>query len=109
MLKRFILFIPILLATACLEESTTALDEKAFTRIYDQSQFNASFFSIDMRETTDGGYIILGGKHVIEDGVVNAPFKINILKVDRFGNVETEMEIDENYISPVSNLIPIGD
>lgn len=108
MLRRLILFIPVLLATACLEESTTALDEKAFTRIYDNDQFNASFYSIDMRETPDGGYIILGGKNVEEDGVVNAPFKIYILKVDQFGNVERELEIDETYISPVSNLIPIN-
>lgn len=109
MLKRLILFLPILLATACLEESTTALDEKAFTRIYDNDQFNASFHSIDMRETVDGGYIIMGGKHVVVDGVVNAPFKIYILKVDQFGNVESELEVDEQYVSPVSNLIPIGD
>jgi hypothetical protein len=108
MLRRLLLFIPVLLATACLEESTTALDEKAFTRIYDNDQFNASFYAIDMRETPDGGYIILGGKNVEEDGVVNAPFKIYILKVDQFGNVERELEIDENYISPVSNLIPLN-
>jgi hypothetical protein len=108
MLKKFILFLPILLATACLEESTTALDKKAFTRIYDQDQFNTSFYAIDMRETADGGYIILGGKHVEADGVVNAPFKIYILKVDQFGTVERELEIDENYISPISNLIPVN-
>lgn len=108
MLKRLIFFLPVLLIPACLEESTTALDEKAFTRIYDQDQFNASFYSIDMRETADGGYVILGGKHVETDGVVNAPLKIYLLKVDKFGNVVADFELDENYVSPVPNLVQIN-
>lgn len=108
MFRRYLFLLPILFASACLEESTTALDEKAFTRIYDNDQFNASYYPIDMRQTADGGFIIMGGKNVEEGGVVNAPFKIYILKTDQYGNVERELEVDENYISPVSNLIAIN-
>jgi hypothetical protein len=63
MLKRIILFIPvIILLSACLEESSEKLDKKAFTKIYDNSEFYSSFYAIDMKQTADGGYIILGGK-----------------------------------------------
>ncbi len=89
MLKRYILLLPILMATACLEESTTALDEKAFTRIYDNDQFDASYCPIDMRQTADGGYLMLGGRRLDSTNFSG----IYILKADRFGNFVKELEV----------------
>ena len=54
MLKRIILFIPVIFLSACLEESSEKLDKKAFTRIYDNSEFYSSFYAIDMKPTADG-------------------------------------------------------
>lgn len=115
MLKRIILFIPvIILLGACLEESSEKLDKKAFTKIYDNSEFGLSFYAIDMKQTTDGGYLILGGKTKVinEPGGppnVNTPLSIYLLKVDEFGNIVTELELDETYVYPVGKLNQIGD
>jgi hypothetical protein len=104
MLRRYILLLPILFATACLEESTTALDEKAFTRIYDNDQFDASYYPIDMLQTADGGYLMLGGRRLENTNFTG----IYLLKVDRLGNVVNELEVDDNFVNPVAQLMPSG-
>jgi hypothetical protein len=113
MLKKYILLLPIVMFTACLEESTTSLDKKSFTRIYDNDQFDASFHPIDMQQTPDGGFIILGGKSESTtdegDEIVNPPLSVYILKVDQFGNVERELELGDEYVNPVANLVSIND
>lgn len=114
MLKRIILFIPvIILLGACLEESSEKLDKKAFTKIYDNSEFYSSFYAIDLKQTSDGGFIILGGKtEVVKEGGVsqnvNSPLGIYILKVDQLGNIVTKHEV-EGYTYPIGKLNQIGD
>lgn len=113
MLRRILFFIPVLLLSGCLEESSEKLDRKAFTKIYDNSEFNSSFYAIDMKQTADGGYLILGGKtRVIKEPNepnVNTPMTIYLLKADEFGNIETELELEEVYQYPIGKLNQIGD
>jgi len=104
MIRRYILLLPFLFASACLEESTTALDEKAFTRIYDNDQFDASYYPIDMQQTADGGYLMLGGRRLD-----NTNFSgIYLLKADRFGNFVKELEVDESFVNPIAQLMSAG-
>lgn len=115
MLKRILLFIPaILFATACLEESSEKIDKKSFTRIYDHSGFYSNFYAIDMKQTFDGGYLILAGKTEVvkeagEPQDVNTPLGIYLLKVDALGNNVTTLTLDDEYIYPIGNLNLIGD
>ena len=100
MLKRFILFIPILWLSACLEEQSGSLDKKAFIKIYDNSEFHSSFYAIDMKQTSDGGYLILGGKTELdEEEHRKYSFKCILLKVDQYGNKENELEIERLCVS----------
>lgn len=114
MLKRILFFIPVILLSACLEESSEKLDKKAFTRIYDNSEFYSSFYAIDMKQTADGGYLILGGKTEVvkengESQNVNTPLSIYLLKVDAFGKMVSELELDETYVYPIGKLNSIND
>ncbi len=114
MLKRITLFIPVILLSACLEESSEKIDKKAFTRIYDNSEFYSSFYAIDMKQTADGGYLILGGKTKVikepgESPNVNTPMSVYLLKTDEFGNMVTELELEETYAYPIGTLNLIGD
>jgi hypothetical protein len=104
MLKRILIFIPVLLS-ACLEESSEKIDKKAFTKIYDNSEFNSSFYALDMKQTADGGYLILGGKTAIAPGEthVYTPLSIYLLKTDELGNVVNELAV-ETYRYPVGGL-----
>ncbi len=114
MLKRIILFIPIIFLSACLEESSEKIDKKAFTRIYDNSEFYSSFYAIDMKQTSDGGYLILGGKtEVVKEGGepqnVNTPLGVYLLKTDDLGNIVTELQLDEAYTYPIGKLNQVKD
>ncbi|HET9053008.1 MAG TPA: hypothetical protein VFM90_02470, partial [Cyclobacteriaceae bacterium] len=115
MLKRILLFlIPVIVLNACLEESSERLDKKAFTRIYDNSEFYSSFYAIDMKQTADGGYLILGGKtDVVKEGGetqnVNTPMGAYLLKTDAFGKIVNELQLEETYVYPIGKLNPIGD
>lgn len=114
MLKRILLLIPVILLSACLEESSEKLDKKAFTKIYDHSEFSSSFYAIDMKQTADGGYLILGGRTKVikepgESPNVNTPLTPYLLKVDELGNMVSELEIDEAYVYPIGKLNLIGD
>ncbi|CAN0370805.1 unnamed protein product, partial [Phaeothamnion confervicola] len=114
MLKRIILFIPIIILSACLEESSEKLDKKAFTKIYDNNEFYSSFYAIDMQQTDDAGYLILGGKtSVVKEGGesqnVNSPLGIYILKVDALGNIVKALVLEDDYVYPAGKLNRIGD
>lgn len=114
MLKRIILFIPVIFLSACLEESSDKIDKKAFTRIYDNSEFYSSFYAIDMKQTSDGGYLILGGKtEVVKEGGepqnVNTPLGVYVLKTDDLGNIVTELQLDEAFTYPIGKLNQVGD
>lgn len=114
MLKRIILFIPLIFLSACLEESSEKIDKKAFTRIYDNSEFYSSFYAIDMKQTSDGGYLILGGKtEVVKEGGepqnVNTPLGVYVLKTDDLGNIVTELQLDEAFTYPIGKLNQVGD
>lgn len=103
-IKPFILTLLLLAQAACLEETNPAFDEKAFTKIYDNYQFSTSYFPIDIQQTADGGYLILGGRRLATTTFAG----IYLLKADKFGNFVSDEEIDESYVNPVGDLMKIG-
>lgn len=114
MIKRILLFIPVILLSACLEESSEKVDKKAFTRIYNNREFYSNFYAIDMKPTSDGGYLILGGKTEVvkeagEPQDVNTPLGIYLLKVDELGNKVSELELADTYTYPIGKLNQVGD
>jgi hypothetical protein len=117
MLKRLLLFLPVIILTACLEESSNKIDKKAFTKIYDNNEFYSSFYAIDMKQTPDGGFLILGGKTKVvknpedpeETPNVNTPMSVYLLKVNALGGIENESELDAPYVYPIGKLNQIGE
>jgi len=102
---RFLLIISlIILLGSCLNESDPASDKSNFTRIYDNDQFNSSFYPIDMKQTPDGGYLILGGRRIKDSNFSG----IYIMKVDEFGAFISEQEVDEGFVNPIGPLLENG-
>lgn len=87
--------------SSCSEQENPQFDKDTFTRIYDNNKFDASSFAIDMRQTPDGGFIILGGRTIETDSVFTG---IYLMKVDEFGNFVKEMEVDAASVNPVASL-----
>ena len=88
----------------CANDSDPAADKANFTRIYDNNKYNASYFPIDIKQTPDGGYLILGGRR-IEDSNFSG---IYLMKVDEFGGFISEQEVDENFVNPIGPLLESG-
>jgi len=95
----FILFLSVMVS--CSEESNPEFDIQTFTTIFDNSNFDASYFPIDMRQTADGGYIILGGRKLDDSNFTG----IYLLKADKFGNFVKELEVEETSVNPVAQFV----
>lgn len=87
----------------CTEEENPQFDKETFTKVYDNRRYDASNFAIDMQQTPDGGFIILGGRIVPGDSSVTG---IYLMKTDEFGNFVKEIEVDPGSVNPVAALTP---
>lgn len=99
-----LLFTSLVLLTGCSNESDPASDKASFTRIYDNDQFTASFHPIDIKQTPDGGYLILGRRRIQDSNFSG----VYIMKVDEFGAFISEQEVDEGFVNPIGPLLESG-
>jgi hypothetical protein len=90
--------------SSCMEKSDPAYDQENFTSIFDNNQFSGSYYPIDFKQTTNGGYIILG-EIKVEEGNFRGVY---LLKVDKFGKYVASVQLDYPYVSPVGELIASG-
>lgn len=88
------------LMISCSEESNPEFDIQTFTTIFDNNKFDASYFPIEMRQTADGGYIVLGGRKLDDSNFTG----IYLLKADKFGNFVKEIEVEETSVNPVAKF-----
>jgi hypothetical protein len=86
--------------TSCTEESNPVFDTDNFTSIFDSNDFDASYFPIDMRETPDGGYLVLGGRKLDDSNFTG----IYLLKADENGGFVKEVEVEETSVNPIGKL-----
>ena len=91
----------LLVIVSCSEESNPEFDTQTFTTIFDNNKFDASYFPIDMQETPDGGYVILGGRKLTDTSFTG----IYLLKADKFGNFVKEIEVGETSVNPVADFV----
>ncbi len=108
MLKRFhLLLLLALVVFGCTEESNPNFDTENFTTIFDNSKFDIGYSPIDMVQTPDGGYLILGSRKLTDSNFSG----IYLLKADKNGNFVSELEVDEDetYVNPVGRFTQIGE
>jgi len=85
----------------CANHSDPAADKSNFTKIFDNNQFNASYYPVDMVQTPDGGYLILGGRSLTSSSFSGT----YIMSADAFGNFVAAQEVDENLVDPIGNIL----
>src|SRR6187551_1074353 len=106
MLKRFYLLTLFSLAVfSCSEESNPVFDTENFTSIFDNNKFDIDYTPVDMVQTSDGGYIVLGSRKLIDSEFSG----IYLLQADKNGNFIKEKEVDKAYVNPVARFTKIGD
>jgi len=97
----FFVVLSVFTLASCSEESNPEFDKRTFTTIFDNNKFDASYFPIDMRQSPDGGYVILGGRRLADTNFTG----IYLLKADEFGNFVKEIEVEETSVNPVARLV----
>jgi hypothetical protein len=93
-----------LMFISCSEESSPSIDKATFTRIFDTNEFDSAYYPIDVRQTADEGYLILGKRKFESDYS-----GIYIVKADKLGNFENEMKFGSQYVNPVGDLAKEND
>ncbi|MDW7695950.1 hypothetical protein R9C00_25760 [Flammeovirgaceae bacterium SG7u.111] len=102
--KLSILLFPLLLGWGCSSDSEEViLPNNRFTKVYDNYDFSSSFYPLDLKQTADGGFLILAQTEVdISDfgGVY-------VMKTDDEGNFVWEVPAS-GFVAPTSNLMEIN-
>jgi hypothetical protein len=86
---------------ACANDPDPAADKAQFARIYDNVKFNSSYFPIDIKQTTDGGFLVLGGRRLSTSPFVG----VYVMKLDELGKFVSDIEVDDNLVNPVGPLL----
>ena len=76
---------------------------EAFFRVYDNNEFDASYIPIDVKQTDDDGYLILSSRRLSSTNFTG----VNLIKIDKNGDFEKELILNENFVNPVNQLIKI--
>jgi hypothetical protein len=102
-MKRLLYILPLLalVVASCEEEVNPVFDTESFTAIFDNNQFAATYNPIDMIQTEDGGYIVLGKRDLSESEFAG----IYLMKVDKYGNFVRETEVNPEYVHPIASLV----
>ena len=89
---------------SCSEKSDPDYDKENFTSIFDNNQFSASYFPIDVKQTPDGGYLILGERRLLESNFRG----VYLMKIDKYGTFINAVEVDEQYVNAIGDLMIAG-
>jgi len=97
-----------IILSSCANEADPEADKRFFTKFYDNSNFNIAYTPLDVAQTSDGGYLVLGLKTVIvPDGGDVEPPVIYIMKTDEFGNFISDLDVPEGLRMPAPALLKV--
>jgi hypothetical protein len=100
-MRSFSIVLMIILFVRCSNESDPQADKSNFNRTYDNNQFNASFYPIDLKQTPDGGYLVLGGRRIQDSNFSG----IYIMKVNEYGDFISQLEVSNEFVNPIGPLL----
>ncbi len=107
-MRNFSIFTCLLSAWAILSgcESSESVADPAlsFTRIYDDNRFEASYNPLDITQTSDGGYLILGSRKTDLSDFMG----LYLLKTDEAGNFVSEQDYSATLVHPLDEILEIN-
>ncbi|MEA2041255.1 MAG: hypothetical protein U9N85_01715 [Bacteroidota bacterium] len=74
-----------------------------FTKVISNLDFDSDFYAHDIKQTSDGGFIILASVYNNDNTYIwTTP---HIIKIDSMGNMVGERAVESPYVNPVGNMI----
>ena len=99
----FIFWIIVFLGACDISRNKDIEPSEVFVKIYENNQFDNSFTPLDIKQTADGGYLVLGEY----TGSEFSPFPaVYLMKIQADGRFEWEHRATDNYVSAISELLP---
>jgi hypothetical protein len=89
----------LLMLNACDIKKNKVEPGNTFTRVYNNDKTSGSFDPLDIKQTADGGFLILAA----EDG-----WNTYLMKVDKEGEFIWENKVPSPFVNPVADLIQSG-
>jgi hypothetical protein len=101
-----LLFSSILLYACDISKNKEVKPEDTFVKIYENNQFERSFTPLDIKQTSDGGYLILGE---YTGSTFSSYPAVYLMKIQADGRFEWEYLAQDSYVTPISELLPTSD
>ncbi len=101
MRKYLATFLISFLAVACdIAENGEIAPENRFSRIFDNNEFDRAYYVQDVKQTADGGYLLLGSTNIESSSFLG----VYLMKLDAAGNFMWDFTSTE-YVNPVSEIL----
>ena len=101
----FFILLTIGILTNCdIKKNKDVKPQEEFLKIYDNQSFSDNYIPLDIKQTSDEGYIVLA-----KTKTDASPFYgIYLMKVDKEGKFISEVTLPSTLVSPGSGLMKIG-
>lgn len=103
MRKLFLLFAIASIVSACDISDNEVEPSLSFLSIFDSNEFDASFIPIDVKQTADGGYLILASTRIEDSNFTG----VYLMKVDEAGDFVSEQRLTSDFLFPVGDLLEV--
>jgi hypothetical protein len=87
----------------CAEETDPVFEKQTFTSIFDHNGFSSAYYPVSLRQTPDGGYLILGERRIARSAFRGT----YLLKADASGNFVADASLDQ-FANPIGELMEVG-
>lgn len=88
-------FLAVIIAGCAISDNEIEPQE-GFTRIYNDESFENTFEPLDIIQTADSGYLILGSYDLN---------KTYLLRTNKLGYYEWDLQLEEKYVNPIPGII----
>jgi hypothetical protein len=100
-----ILIVVLATISSCDVKKSDTDPSSEFSKVYDYTDMNLSFYPVDLEQTPDGGFLILS---VYTDTTLSTFPLIHVMKTNAKGAREWEKWVDKSYCSAVPTLMAVG-
>lgn len=99
----FVLFAVCFFISCDVKKNNNA-ESSTLVKIFNNSSFSKNYQPIDIKQTSDGGYLVLGSTRLEASSFLG----VYLMKLDKNGNFVKDTTLEESILNPIYNLMAIG-
>jgi hypothetical protein len=100
-----LILVSLIMSSCDIKENNKETDPKnTFVKIYENQDFSQAIIPIDIKQTSDGGFIHLAKRRIPESSF----YGIYVMKTNALGEFVSEQMVSSDYVNPVFSLMKSG-